>query len=747
MFFRRNLASQKMKKRLNQILMKKFLFLFCNKKNIEKKSKYLEHMVQKILKLDEDKRSKLEKLLDKINEGSLELDSLLNFDFSPKKNLLPSMPKIQIIENYDLSKQFQTDNILIIKPLSSWNNGNTIGLRQIYLYDDSKKLIPLTINQIKINDQPPPENMLDLFNNCNFSQDSLNIWCHPLPPLPLALEIKIIFSKKWEIGGIKIWNLNKNMFGTSKGVKDCEIYYNEILFWKGIIKQGIENENLSEDIKFLNNFKFPNEEINKKSFINKNNYDSEPNLGKRNLEIEIIKEKIFKEQNICSSENEAKKKFEPYSSQISTTRSIKSHPKTPMIFQNPRSKLFNSKEKETTPKKEEQISEIDDVFKEPASNQMKNRWENNKEFLDNYNSKPKFFERNSEETAKKQQESVFNPLDTLKEFNLNNEARLIKDSVSKNLLTDFNKDIEELDAFFLQPSEKHNKEFKVIIPKLPCGRRLSISIYTTWGDPYYVGLSGIEIFDFKGLPITFKRKNQINATPADINVLPEYGHDPRTIDKLIDGTYRTCDDLHVWLAPFTKGKENLIEIDFLENITISMIRIWNYNKSRIHSFRGAKDIKINLDSTTIFRGQIKKAPGNLKNSEKFCEYIMFTEDEKTINNIEQNDWLNKELINLPLEEEIDNILQLYERPKTATKFFDEKELEEIQTILKISEPSQDLIGTDGRPLTIALYNPNNKTKDFKSTDNNLSNFLEKQSIGERKFVTFILFYFFLSSFR
>jgi len=26
-----------------------------------------------------------------------------------------------------------------------------------------------------------------------------------------------------------------------------------------------------------------------------------------------------------------------------------------------------------------------------------------------------------------------------------------------------------------------------------------------------------------------------------------------------------------------------------------MIRIWNYNKSRIHSFRGAKDIEIQLD--------------------------------------------------------------------------------------------------------------------------------------------------------
>lgn len=48
-------------------------------------------------------------------------------------------------------------------------------------------------------------------------------------------------------------------------------------------------------------------------------------------------------------------------------------------------------------------------------------------------------------------------------------------------------------------------------------------------------------------------KAQIKAIPPDINILPNYGKDPRTVDKLVDGTYLTSDDLHVWLAPFTKG--------------------------------------------------------------------------------------------------------------------------------------------------------------------------------------------------
>lgn len=32
---------------------------------------------------------------------------------------------------------------------------------------------------------------------------------------------------------------------------------------------------------------------------------------------------------------------------------------------------------------------------------------------------------------------------------------------------------------------------------------------------------------------------QITADPPDINILPEYGNDPRVVTNLIDGVYRT----------------------------------------------------------------------------------------------------------------------------------------------------------------------------------------------------------------
>ena len=68
-----------------------------------------------------------------------------------------------------------------------------------------------------------------------------------------------------------------------------------------------------------------------------------------------------------------------------------------------------------------------------------------------------------------------------------------------------------------------------------------------------------------------------------------------------------------------------------------MIRIWNYNKSRIHSYRGARWIQIYADSVKIFDGEIRKASGDLKTIENCAEVLLFTLDEGILSNIEIED--------------------------------------------------------------------------------------------------------------
>ncbi|KAA0155858.1 hypothetical protein FNF29_01278 [Cafeteria roenbergensis] len=202
----------------------------------------------------------------------------------------------------------------------------------------------------------------------------------------------------------------------------------------------------------------------------------------------------------------------------------------------------------------------------------------------------------------------------------------------------------------------------VDVPVLPVGSSLTLTVRSTWGDPHYVGLSGIDLFDDKGRrvlaaglrqdgtpsqPVTRKQTGDrvevslgapppgpdspavivaAAATPGDVNVLDGYGTDPRTVDKLVDGHGFTRDDLHSWLAPWTPGASATIELVLSKPVSLSMVRVWNYNKSRVHSFRGARSVRMAVDGFTVFDGEVRKAPGDLTDAAQCAECVLFTTD-------------------------------------------------------------------------------------------------------------------------
>eukprot|EP00794_Sanderia_malayensis_P021189 gene21189-23267_t len=199
------------------------------------------------------------------------------------------------------------------------------------------------------------------------------------------------------------------------------------------------------------------------------------------------------------------------------------------------------------------------------------------------------------------------------------------------------------------------------IPTLPKGRQLVLNLKTTWGDRHYVGLNGIEVFTNTG---ELARITEISAEPADINILAEYEHDPRVVSNLTDGVYMTRDDMHLWLAPFTAGGNHLVKMKFEREINIAMLRIWNYNKSRIHSTRGAKDVEITLDNSLIFKGEIARASGILsKESEPYGDIILFTTDYDILEAVSRNDFTYE--YDIAEDEEKMMLSVESERPKTA----------------------------------------------------------------------------------
>ncbi len=82
----------------------------------------------------------------------------------------------------------------------------------------------------------------------------------------------------------------------------------------------------------------------------------------------------------------------------------------------------------------------------------------------------------------------------------------------------------------------------------------------SWGDLFYVGLTGVEVLDERGNSINITNQ-MIDANPRDMNSIPGHGSDYRTLDKLVNKINNTMDDNNMWLIPFNKGENHTIKID------------------------------------------------------------------------------------------------------------------------------------------------------------------------------------------
>jgi hypothetical protein len=105
----------------------------------------------------------------------------------------------------------------------------------------------------------------------------------------------------------------------------------------------------------------------------------------------------------------------------------------------------------------------------------------------------------------------------------------------------------------------------------------------------------------------------VTARPLDLNSIPGYSGDYRTVDKLVDGYNVTTDDHHMWLIPFTAGTSHTIDITLSQPTYIRELKFYNYNKSPEDTFRGAKLVTISIDGKLMTSGQgmvLRKALGH-----------------------------------------------------------------------------------------------------------------------------------------
>ncbi|PAV82540.1 hypothetical protein WR25_08218 isoform B [Diploscapter pachys] len=160
------------------------------------------------------------------------------------------------------------------------------------------------------------------------------------------------------------------------------------------------------------------------------------------------------------------------------------------------------------------------------------------------------------------------------------------------------------------------------IPELPQGEQLRFVLLSNWGDPLYVGLKSIEIFMETGEKAVVASINCTSAsTFGDINSLVR-------IDESFDTNRWFCN----------MGEEPIELILQLEKkLTIAMIRVWNYNESRVHAQRGVREMLIFLDGRAVFRGEMNPAFDSETEYEPMGDTILFTTDECILESIAKHD--------------------------------------------------------------------------------------------------------------
>ncbi|CAG9311860.1 unnamed protein product [Blepharisma stoltei] len=665
---------------------------------IPPKADLKQSIIQKISQLDEAKLEKLSRFLDSLQEEPQFEEEENPFEAlkpSEKQQSFTSPKPKPVIHKHkrpysskgnEEKKEFTE---IELRVLTTWGHAHLIGLTEIEAFNENSENIRLNPSNIQIKNTGHGvlSNPSKLVDGEKYTEDEKHMWLGPMPEPPNNLEIVLTLPSSENISALRLWNYNKSLLDSVKGVRELEVWKDGKLVWEGTVTRGCGNryDDYYTDIPLIPNFSIKNEEEIPED-VKQENFEEKPTSApmwlpgkpmikeekkeddklrpvasvprvRHNQPFEIVQEENKKIETSDYHLSPAVLNFKKSSVTTREKKQIQNDFTDPALIPEPTLKLLglNTKKKH--------------VAAEPL-----------KESLDSL----EYFKITNESRIKRDTQVKSKPLEEILEVKIEKPREKPHDPLD-----------DALDRFIVEqaaPKPQNYEEQK--IPSYPKGQMLKFKILSTWGDTHYVGLCGIELFDQLGNPIKFKDPaKQISAEPADVNVLPGYGTDPRTVDKLLDGTNWTCDDLHVWLAPFTQGQFNLIYINLLSPVALSMIRIWNYNKSRIHSYRGVKNLEISFDNKNIiFSGEISIAPGRMKDADQYCEYIMFTKDDGILKRIEKNDWV-KDFDHNEVDQELMSTIRLQMRPGTASREQGKIEL----------QPRR--IGEDGRPLTSAIVAP------------------------------------------
>ncbi|CAB3407540.1 unnamed protein product [Caenorhabditis bovis] len=127
-----------------------------------------------------------------------------------------------------------------------------------------------------------------------------------------------------------------------------------------------------------------------------------------------------------------------------------------------------------------------------------------------------------------------------------------------------------------------------------------LRLLSTWGDEYYIGLNGVELYDDRGRLIDVKLHN-LAAFPESVNILPSIKNDLRVSDNLINGINDTDEARHMWLTALLPNRCARVFFVFDAPTYVAKIVVYNYRKT---PERGVRHVSVTIDDLIVFSGEI-----------------------------------------------------------------------------------------------------------------------------------------------
>ena len=123
---------------------------------------------------------------------------------------------------------------LKIQIISTWGCTHSVGITEIEIFDLLNEPIKLTCDDILL-ENCESSSVSRLIDGVMHTNNSKHMWLAPLPCAPLYLTISITVTQM--ISGVRIWNYNKGILDSTKGVKDVLIFRNNTQVWEGEIEK------------------------------------------------------------------------------------------------------------------------------------------------------------------------------------------------------------------------------------------------------------------------------------------------------------------------------------------------------------------------------------------------------------------------------------------------------------------------------------------------------------------------------